>query len=390
MSFPSPTPRQAAIIWGALTALAVAVVVGLLVVMLVVAGWVVQRLSPVLWPLAVAAILAYLLDPLVDWLERRRVPRPAGILLVFLLALVILALALYTVIPVLLIELGELRWTYPEHLERIWERWRGWVVASPLAEHAQLVRLEEWRESIQAWLMKVAPVVSGFLLVQLTRLASWAGVVIGLGLVPIYTFYFLLEKQGISRQWTHYLPVRESAWKEETIFILRAINDYLILFFRGQVLVAMCVGFLLTAGFWAVGLNYAFLLGAFAGVMSIVPFLGVVLSLVPALLLAAVQFGDWLHPLLVLGVFVAVQTVESLFISPKIMGERVGLHPLTIIVAVMVGTTLMGGIIGGILAIPLTASLRVLMFRYVWKQPPGPQPARRRRAVEPVEAGGQG
>ena len=92
------------------------------------------------------------------------------------------------------------------------------------------------------------------------------------------------------------------------------------------------------------------------------------LRFIPALILAAVQFGDWFHPGLVLGLFAFVQLMEGLFISPRIMGDRVGLHPLTIILAVMIGTTLMGGIIGGILAIPLTAALRVLMFRYVWRR----------------------
>jgi predicted PurR-regulated permease PerM len=105
-----------------------------------------------------------------------------------------------------------------------------------------------------------------------------------------------------------------------------------------------------------------------AGVLSIVPFLGVAISIIPAIVLAVVQFNDWLHPLLVLGVFALVQFLEGFVISPKIMGDRVGLHPLTIILAVMIGTTLMGGIIGGILAIPLTAALRVLMFRYVWRR----------------------
>jgi predicted PurR-regulated permease PerM len=90
------------------------------------------------------------------------------------------------------------------------------------------------------------------------------------------------------------------------------------------------------------------------------------------LILAAVQFGDWTHPAMVVGLFSLVQFLEGFVISPKIMGDRVGLHPLTIIIAVMVGTTLMGGIMGGILAIPLTAALRVLMFRYVWRQPQSP------------------
>ncbi len=134
-------------------------------------------------------------------------------------------------------------------------------------------------------------------------------------------------------------------------------------------LVATCEGILYSIGFFAIGLNYALLLGLMAGVLSIIPYWGAILTLVPALALAAVQFHDWQHPLLVLAVFAVVQLLEGFVISPKIIGDRVGLHPLTIIIAVMIGTTLFGGVLGGILAIPLTAVLRVLMFRYVWKVP---------------------
>jgi len=120
-------------------------------------------------------------------------------------------------------------------------------------------------------------------------------------------------------------------------------------------------------GFLLIGLPYAVLIGAAAVVLTIIPFLGAIIICITSLIIAIVQFGDWLHPLLVLLVFGIAQSLEGLVISPKIMGGRVGLHPLTIIVAVMVGTTLLGGLLGGILAIPLTAALRVLMFRYVWK-----------------------
>jgi predicted PurR-regulated permease PerM len=102
--------------------------------------------------------------------------------------------------------------------------------------------------------------------------------------------------------------------------------------------------------------------------LGIIPYLGVTISIIPALTLAAVQFGDWWHPGLVALAFVLVNMLEGLVISPRIIGDRVGLHPLTIIIAVMMGTTLMGGILGGMLAIPLTAALRALMFRYVWKK----------------------
>ena len=188
---------------------------------------------------------------------------------------------------------------------------------------------------------------------------------IALILIPIYAFYFLREKRGIKSHWTEYLPIRSSHAKDEIIFILTAINQYMIAFFRGQVLVALCNGVLYTIGFLIVGLDYAFLLGFMAVLLTMIPFLGAIINCIIALVLTTVQYSDWEHPLMVLCVVVIAQTLESFFISPKIMGTRVGLHPLVIIIAVMVGTTLFGGLLGGILAIPLAAALRVIMFEHL-------------------------
>jgi predicted PurR-regulated permease PerM len=115
-------------------------------------------------------------------------------------------------------------------------------------------------------------------------------------------------------------------------------------------------------------LPYAVLLGAAAVLLTMIPFLGAITICFTALIIAFVQYGDWLHPALVLAVFAVVQSLEGLVISPRIMRGRVGLHPLAIIIAVMAGTTLLGGLLGGILAIPLTAAMRVVMARYVWKR----------------------
>jgi predicted PurR-regulated permease PerM len=212
------------------------------------------------------------------------------------------------------------------------------------------------------------PRIGSWIFGQVTKAASWFGVLAGLALIPVYTFYLLLEKRGIEQKWTDYLPVAKSGFKDELVFVLKSINDYLIVFFRGQVLVALCDGILYTIGFFIIGLPYAFVIGAMATVLTMIPFLGAIVTCVAALIIAFVQFGDWLHPGLVLAVFAVVQALEGLVISPKIMGDRVGLHPLTIIIAVMIGTTVLGGLLGGILAIPLTAALRVVMFRYVWKR----------------------
>ena len=227
------------------------------------------------------------------------------------------------------------------------------------------------RASGGGWLAAILREIGDWLLGQVGRVASWFGVLIGLALIPVYTFYFLLEKRGIERQWTDYLPVANSRFKDELVFVLSNINDCLIVFFRGQVLVAMCDGVLYGLGFLVIGIPYALLIGVMGTILTMIPFLGAITTCGTALVISIVQFGDWLHPLLVLGVFAIVQVLEALVFQPKIIGNRVGLHPMTIIVALMVGTTLLGGVLGGILAIPLTAALRVLMFRYVWKRRPG-------------------
>jgi predicted PurR-regulated permease PerM len=224
-------------------------------------------------------------------------------------------------------------------------------------------------QSAGGWLAAVVPDFLGWVLGQVGRVASWLGLLAGLALVPIYVFYFLLEKRGISAQWTDYLPVSNSRFKTELVWLVENINDALIVFFRGQVLVALCDGVLYTIGFLAIGLPYALLLGLVATVLTIIPFVGAIVTCVSALLIAVAAFGDWQHPALVLLVFALVQGLEGWVIQPKIIGDRVGMHPLTIIIALMVGTSVLGGILGAILAIPVTAVLRAVLLRYVWRRP---------------------
>ena len=417
MNFPPPSARQARILWFALTALAVAAVTALLVVLIWGLGRALGLLSPVLWPLAIAVVVAYLLDPVVDWIEARKVPRPRAILLVGIVAFGLVTAVLASLVPQLVVETRDLVAKVPEYSQRLQHRVEGWIQHPPeilrrflpptppapatpttpdtnaantgIPGGTRLIPLPstntaapppppdtQWRPnlddktlaSVTSWLGKALPKVGHWLLDQVSRVASLFGLFAGLALIPVYAFYLLMEKHGIAAQWTDYLPVRDSTFKEELVFVLTAINGYLIAFFRGQLLVALCDGVLYTIGFLAVGLHGAFLLGLMATALTMIPFLGAITTCVTALLLAFVQYGDLWHPLAVLGVFALVQTLEGLVISPKILGDRVGLHPLAIILAVMTGTTLFGGLLGGLLAIPLTAALRVLMFRYIWKQ----------------------
>jgi predicted PurR-regulated permease PerM len=428
MDFRGPTEKQAGVIWFAVTTLAVALTLAIIGVVLWGFGLALRLLSPVLWPLALAGVLAYLLDPLVDWLVDRRLPRVRAIGCVFAMALMAVIVVLGNIIPRAVAEGRDLVIKVPTYIERTQQRVENWInhPPAPLARWVPLsirdrisgylgetnaprvaVEIRGTEGSAAAgdrmpsgatasepssgrvssllkkalssgsagsgggWMSAVLREVGDWLFGQVSRVASWFGVLAGLALIPVYTFYFLLEKRGIERQWTDYLPVANSRFKDELVFVLSNINDCLIVFFRGQVLVAMCDGVLYGLGFLVIGIPYALLIGVMGTILTMIPFLGAITTCGTALIISIVQFGDWLHPLLVLCVFATVQLLEALVFQPKIIGNRVGLHPMTIIVALMVGTTLLGGVLGGILAIPLTAALRVLMFRYVWKRRPG-------------------
>jgi predicted PurR-regulated permease PerM len=402
MSFPHPTRRQGHLFWTALSGLAIAILVGLIVLLVWGLGRVLDILSPVLWPLAVAGVVAYLLDPVIDHFERKGLPRPRAIVCVFAIAIIIVGGVAASVVPPIVSQTREFAQRIPaiqtkvsqfidewiNNPNGIYEKIKGSLTktpatpppvvttnstsgvietntpAAPVANPPATDGLisEKAIQSAGGWIKHIVPTAWSLV-------ATWFGILTGLALIPIYAFYLLLEKRGIQSKWTNYLPVKDSTFKDELVFILQSINDYLIAFFRGQVLVAICDGILYGVGFLLIGLPYAILLGAAAMVLTIVPFVGAVIIFVLAMLIALVQFGDWKHPLLVLTVFAVVQTLEGVVISPRVMKGRVGLHPLTIIIAVMVGTTLLGGLLGGILAIPLTAVLRVLMSRYVWKRP---------------------
>jgi predicted PurR-regulated permease PerM len=412
MSFPSPSPTQARILWVSLTALAIAVLIATIGVFIWSLGVVLNKLSPVLWPVAIGGVIAYILDPLVDFFERKRVPRTRAIILVFVIGIAIVVGLFGSVVPRMVIETRRLIENAPVYTQNAQDKISAWMTKvsqkptvvkwverflpgqlkgtntapstnapgstngpppsppGPPADSGPSDQLlaAKLSENLIKWVSVVLPKFGSWFAAQLSHVASLAGTAIALAMAPVFTFYFLKEKAAIQKRWADYLPVARSGFRDELVFVLKAINDYLIVFFRGQVLVAVCDGICYTIGFLIIGLPYAVLLGAMATVLTMIPFLGAIATCFTALIIAFVQFGDWKHPLLVLAVFGVVQSLEGFVIQPKILGDRVGLHPLTIIIAVLVGTTLLGGLLGGILAIPLTAAMKVIMTRYVWKE----------------------
>ncbi len=203
------------------------------------------------------------------------------------------------------------------------------------------------------------------------------GFFLSLIIVPVYLYYFLLEAPNIAQSWGHYLPLRASAFKDEVVSALSEINGYLFAFFRGQLVVSLINGAATGMGLVIIGLDFGLLIGLLLCVLGIIPYLGIVLCWIPAVIIASVQGGSWiipasapwwLFPAVVTGIFAIVQQIDGLFVTPKIVGESVGLHPMTIIVSVFAWSLLMGGLLGAILAVPLTATMKVLLKRYIWER----------------------
>jgi predicted PurR-regulated permease PerM len=234
------------------------------------------------------------------------------------------------------------------------------------------------RQRIQAWVQRQLPNLER----QLPYISEkiWAllkqsiggflgvtGFLLSLVMVPIYLFFLLKESPAIEKRWREYLPLRNSPLKTEVAAVLEQINKYVIAYFRGQLLVCLIDGTLIGATLYFIpGLNFAPLIGLLVVILTMIPYIGIILSWIPAVLIAAAQFGDWQGPLWVTGVFIVVQNLEALFIAPRIVGNSVGLHPMTVIVSIFIWGLLIGGLLGPILAVPLTATVKVLLARYVW------------------------
>jgi len=203
------------------------------------------------------------------------------------------------------------------------------------------------------------------------------GFLLSMVIVPLYLYYFLTESPTITSNWSNYVPLRASEFKDEVVSVLTEVNRYLIAFFRGQLVVSIINGVATGLGLMIVGVKFGWLIGLSLCVLGIIPYLGIIVCWIPAVLIASVQ-GDsyftsadspwWVLPVVVTAIFAVVQQVDGLVITPKIVGESVGLHPMTVIVSVFAWSLIMGGLLGAILAVPMTAALKVLFGRYVWQR----------------------
>jgi predicted PurR-regulated permease PerM len=423
-----PTPWQKRTMWAALTALFVVLLIVIAGAVVYVGASLISFLQPILIPVAIAVILSYLLDPLVTELCRRKMGRGMAIAVIFASVFIALTGLVWWVVPTISMQSANFARELPGYTQKARDRIVDLIVqynrvvggtagrgksessglvnfllgtppphppsptpaattptplpettASPVetisAAPAKISSVE--RQQLEAKAGKIIPNLERYLPTLAEKIwniikksiggfLGITGFLLSLIMVPIYLFFLLKERPRIEKRWKDYLPLRASPLKDEIAAALSEINSYTIAYFRGQLLVCLVDGTLIGSILTLFGLNFAPLIGLLVVILTMIPYIGIVICWVPAVLIAAFQWGDWTHPLIVTIIFIVVQNLEGMFYAPRIVGKSVGLHPMTVIVSIFVWGLLIGGLLGPILAVPLTATIKVLLSRYVW------------------------
>jgi predicted PurR-regulated permease PerM len=426
-----PTRFQQKTLWNAATGVSILILGSLFAGLIWLTGTVFGFLQPVLVPLLVAGIIAYLLDPVVRWLEKRGMKRLWAVICVFLALLISASLLGMALLPgikrgrmMLKDVMGHLpakTQTVAPHatstesgdaplieenphlapqLARFLHDLRkdhatnpiGWALTettdagepiayangTPVATDLAFF----WRTRIGRMLYESKDTIfetgHRWLRTGTSKALGFLGLILGMIMVPIYLFFFLKDSAAIRNHWQDYVPLKASRFKTELVSCLSEINGYLISFFRGQVLVALIDGVLVGISLEIYNLPYGFLIGIFMAILGIIPYIGNILCLIPACIigylhaLGAPDLSFGLSPMTyvlgVVAIFIGVQQINSLVTAPKIVGDSVGLHPLTVIFSMLFWSLLLGGFVGALLAVPLTAAMKVLFRRYVWER----------------------
>jgi predicted PurR-regulated permease PerM len=321
--------------------------------------WLIARFACVLWPLAIAGIVALILRPAVDALEQRlHLRRLAAVVVLYGLFLLAAAGLVVLVVPPLVHEFFD----FGSYLPSLWQQIAAYVQQHYPAWIA-LVRRYADNPAVQNALDTIGTGLQGLMAQALPSLrAAGEGVLVvfsfftGAAVIPIYLFFFLLSRNEPASRLADHLPFLAPDVRADVVFLVKEFVGIVVSFFRGQILIGLIMGVLLALGFSLVGLKFGLFIGLALGVLNIVPYLGTIVGLAVALPLAFFQpEGGWALVGLVLLVKIIVQALEGWFLTPKIMGDRTGLHPVVIIVAIFFWGTALSGILGMVFAIPLTA-----------------------------------
>jgi predicted PurR-regulated permease PerM len=443
-----PTRFQQKTLWSAITGLAI-LILGILFGGLVwLLGQIFGFLQPVLVPLIVAGIIAYLLEPIARTFEKRGISRLWAVILIYLGILCAITLLTVAVLPAIeggkkfmqkvfsepaktentgavATDLSEVETTETppvvddaepvEKEDLVYQPESEPDLVPPLARSIYKLKTDH-KDGVIGWLLtevtdggepiayargaetpesldffwrtrggrtlydykdELFSLAKSWLYAGSSKLLGFLGFILGMIMVPVYLFFFLKHSASIREHWHEYVPLRASRFKTELVSTLQEINGYLISFFRGQVVVGVIDGFLVGIALFFFDLPYALLIGVFMAILGIIPYIGNIICLIPACIIAYLHaqsspvpfdLEPWPYVGFVVLIFAGVQQINSLVTAPKIVGDSVGLHPLTVIFSMLFWSLVLGGFVGALLAVPLTAAVKVVFSRYFWEK----------------------
>ena len=315
---------------------------------------IIEFISVIMLPVILAGLLYYLLNPLVDLMEKRKINRLVAITIVFVLITVLLIWGLAVVIPNLQAQIVSFFRNMPSYLKQS-KKIIDDLLDSRLSEEFR-PQIEQVTENISSQLTTWASNFSA-------RAVNWASnfvsaasqVIVAVIIMPFILFYLLRDGKNLKGYITQFLPkkLREPAGQ-----VLSDVNSQLANYVRGQITVAIIVAFMFMILFKIIGLRYGVTLAVVAGVLNLVPYLGSFLAMLPALVLGLIAGPVMLLKVII--VFIVEQTIEGRFVSPLILGSQLSIHPITILFVLLTSGS-MFGIWGVLLGIPVYASAKVVI-----------------------------
>ncbi|MGR9072729.1 MAG: AI-2E family transporter [Gammaproteobacteria bacterium] len=322
-------------------------------------GWLIYRLAPILMPFVIAAFLAYLGDPLADRLEAKKMSRTGAVVVVFSVMLLVIVSVLIVLVPMLETQIGRFISRLPAYAVWLndqvipWLRERLGAEIGPLDTGEVVAMIKgHWQKA-----GGVAAAVLGSVSKSGMVIFEW---MMNLVLIPVVAFYLLRDWDILVAKINNLLPRRLAPTASK---LARETDEVLGAFLRGQFYVMLALGAIYSIGLWIVGLDLALLIGMLAGLVSFVPYLGSVVGIVSACIAALVQFQDLVYLIPVSIVFAVGQGLEGMLLTPWLVGDKIGLHPVAVIFSVLAGGQLFG-FIGILLALPV-ASVIMILLRHV-------------------------
>lgn len=321
-------------------------------------GFLLYLLAPILTPFLVGTLLAYLVDPIVNKLVRFHIPRLLSVIIVFSILFLILILLIMVLIPIIEKQIVFLIELIPGIVDWIQQIMVPWFVTH-FGVNEQL-NVPDLKENLSGLLNKAEGILTWVWKTVLHSTAALLTWITNLILIPVVTFYFLLDWDRIVNGLRNLLPRNI---EPTVVKLVKESDQVLSSFFRGQLLVMMSLAAIYSVGLSLIGLKIGVMIGLISGLLTIVPYLGFIVGIISASIAQIVQTGNLESVVWVILVFAIGQTLDAIFLTPYLVGDRIGLHPVAVIFAILAGGALFG-FVGVLLALPVAAVLMVWL-RYL-------------------------